>query len=150
MQKRYDRAEIERLLNLLKRALVDSITLPEKRERIDFDVEAKTGKEKFKISIYRGNVNREKYDYNALVLADNIPLLQLHINPSNKHINPDGKEIIGNHWHIYDEEYGRKVAFEASDINADDFIEVTLRFLDKFNVLEKPQIFQQTASFEES
>ncbi len=150
MAKKYERAEIERLLSILKKTLTDSITLPEKGKRVEFEVEAKTTKEKFRISIYKGSVNRDKYDYNALLIIDSIPLLQLHINPSNRHQNPDGTIILGNHWHIYNEEYGRKIAFEAADVTSDDFVEVTLCFLERFNVIEKPQVFHQVTSFEES
>lgn len=56
------------------------------------------------------------------------------------HANPDGKKITGSHWHIYSEEYGRTVAFPAENIISENFIENTIMFLDKFNVIEKPNI----------
>ena len=70
-------------------------------------------------------------------------LLELHISPSQVHINPDGTKITGSHWHIYTEEYGRAQAFPASEINEDTFVENTLKFLKQFNVIETPSIHAQ-------
>ena len=63
-------------------------------------------------------------------------LLELHVNPTAVHCNPDGEKIISSHWHSYSEKYGRAYAFPADDINANGFIENTLKFLVKFNVVE--------------
>lgn len=70
-------------------------------------------------------------------------LLELHINPSNIHCNPNGEKIKGSHWHIYDEIYGRQYAFPADNIESDNFLENTIEFLNKFNVIEQPQIHFQ-------
>ena len=69
--------------------------------------------------------------------------MELHINPSRPHRNPDGEILTCSHWHIYSEEYGRRYAFPACNINSEDFIENTLAFLEKFNVVEKPTINMQ-------
>lgn len=53
------------------------------------------------------------------------------------------RDIIG----MYSEE-GRlqrknwilKIAFPAEDINSKDFVETTIKFLDKFNAIEKPEV----------
>lgn len=79
----------------------------------------------------------------ARISKNNIMLLELHIDPGKPHMNPDGEKIVGSHWHIYSEEYGRKMAFPADDIDSTLFIENTIMFLDKFNVIEKPQINYQ-------
>ena len=51
--------------------------------------------------------------------------------------------IRGSHWHVYTEEYGRAYAFPAEDIQSDDFINNTIAFLTRFNVVEKPNITYQ-------
>ena len=69
--------------------------------------------------------------------------IELHINPSNVHRNPDGEKICGSHWHIYTEEYGRTYAFPAEDVQEDAFVDNTIAFLTKFNVVEQPNINYQ-------
>ena len=70
-------------------------------------------------------------------------LLELHINPTTVHYNPDGEKIISSHWHIYTEEYGRLYAFPADNIQSDAFVENTIAFLTRFNVVEQPTIHYQ-------
>lgn len=76
----------------------------------------------------------------ARIKKDGILLLELHVNPGKVHPNPDGSKIIGSHWHIYTEEYGRQFAIPAEDIKSDNFVENTLLFLKKFNVIKQPNI----------
>lgn len=59
---------------------------------------------------------------------------------SNIHTNPDGEKITGSHWHIYSEEYGRLWAFVAEAIESENFVDNTIIFLKKFNVIERPTI----------
>lgn len=132
--------DAERLLAMLKNSLVESITFPSKGEQIEFDLVGDTKKDLFTAKIYRGKVNREKYDINARIKKNNILLLELHISKNKIHSNPDGTKIVGSHWHIYTEEYGRSFAYTADDIESDKFIENTITFLTKFNVIEKPTI----------
>jgi len=70
-------------------------------------------------------------------------LMELHVNPTNKHTNPDGTNICGTHMHIYDELYGRSVAIPVTDINETDFVETTIKFLTDFNVVKQPTILIQ-------
>lgn len=70
-------------------------------------------------------------------------MIQTFKKRSNVHPNPDGIKIRGNHWHIYTEEYGRAYAFPADDIEAPDFVENTISFLERFNVIEQPEITYQ-------
>ena len=132
--------DAERLLAMLKNSLVESITFPSKGEQIEFDLVGDTKKDLFTAKIYRGKVNREKYDINARIKKNNILLLELHISKNKIHSNPDGTKIVGSHWHIYTEEYGRSFAYPADDIESDKFIENTITFLTKFNIIEKPTI----------
>ena len=135
--------EIERLLEALKKTLVDSISFPEKGKSEEFEVKAVSTNEVFTIRIYRGKVNREKYNLGAIIQKHGLPILELHIGPGNRHTNPDGTIIEGSHWHIYSDQYGRTQAFPADDIESDRFVDNTIAFLEKFNVIEKPEVYFQ-------
>ena len=139
--------EATKLLEMLKRSLVADINFPDCGGKAKFDVVGNTKKDVFSIDIYRGKINPHKYDIGALIKKNGIMLLQLHINPTNVHTNPDGQKIIGNHWHIYTEEHGRAFAFPAENIQSDEFVENTIAFLVKFNVIEKPNISLQLKLF---
>lgn len=135
--------EAEKLLEMLKNTLVEQVQFPSAGKSIEFNVEGETKEDIFVINIFRGKINRLKYNIGARVMKNGIVLLELHINPSNRHPNPDGKLITGNHWHIYSEKYGLKWAFPADDINSEDFEKNTISFLIKFNVVEKPNVIYQ-------
>lgn len=135
--------EAEKLLQMLKNTLVDEIQFLSAGKSIEFNVEGETKEDIFVINIFRGKINRLKYNIGARVMKNGIVLLELHINPSNRHPNPDGELITGKHWHIYSEKYGLKWAFPADDINSEDFEKNTISFLIKFNVVEKPNVIYQ-------
>ena len=141
--KKLSQKEAEELLCMLKKSLVSEFSFPLKGCSSEFDVIGVPRKEQFVIRIYRGKIDRLKYEIGARIKRDGILLLELHINPSRPHRNPDGEILTCSHWHIYSEEYGRRYAFPACDINSEDFIENTLVFLEKFNVVEKPTINMQ-------
>ena len=44
---------------------------------------------------------------------------------------------------VYSEEYGRRQAFPADDIHSEHFVENTILFMEKFNIIEKPSINYQ-------
>ena len=142
-QNQLKQEEIEYLLNMLKNSLVDSINFPTKGTNEEFEVKSLTSNELFNIQIYRGNVNRTKYNIGAIIEKNSIPVLELHIGPGNRHTNPDGTVIEGSHWHIYSEKYGRTQAFLADNIESEKFVENTVAFLDRFNVIQKPEIYFQ-------
>lgn len=143
MSDKISQAEAERLLKMLKHCLTDVITFPLKSETETFEVIGDNKNDVFVIRIYHGNRNSLKYNFGAQIKNKSILLLELHINPSNIHINPDGEKIKGNHWHIYSEQYDRRFAFRAEDIESDKFVENTLAFLDRFHVLDNPEINYQ-------
>lgn len=136
-------AEAERLLEMIKRSLISELSFPGCGEKREFDVIGDTKKDIFSVNIYRGKIQPLKYNMGARIKKDGILLLELHINPSNVHWNPDGTKIRGSHWHIYSEKYGRTYAFQADEIKDDEFIENTVAFLKKFHVIEQPQINYQ-------
>ena len=142
-QNQLKQEEIEYLLSVLKTTLVDSVKFPTKGKSEQFEVKSTINNELFSIRIYRGNVNRTKYNLGAIIERNSIPLLELHIGSRNRHVNPDGVVIEGSHWHIYSEEHGRTQAFPAENIDSEEFVENTIVFLDKFNVIVKPEITVQ-------
>lgn len=143
MSDKIPQAEAERLLKMLKHSLAAAITFPLKGETETFEVIGDNKKDAFVIHIYRGNKNKLKYNFGAQIKNKGILLLELHISPSNVHTNPDGEKIKGNHWHIYSEQYDRRFAYQAEKIESDKFVENTLAFLDRFQVLDKPEIHYQ-------
>lgn len=136
-------SEAERLLSMTKRSLVAEVKFPSLGKEEEFDLIGDTKKDIFAVNIFRGKINAFKYNIGARIKKNGILLLELHINPSNVHINPDGEKITGNHWHIYSEEYGRTWAFLAEDIDGDKFVENTIAFFIKFNIIEQPNLIFQ-------
>lgn len=129
---------------MIKRTLISEISFPQKGKAIEFNVVGDSKQDVFAINIFRGKINRLKYNIGTRIVKNGIMLLELHINPSNIHTNPDGEKITGSHWHIYSEEYGRLWAFPAENIESEQFVENTIVFLDKFNVIEQPTIYFQS------
>lgn len=135
--------EADELLNMLKETLIKQINFPERGEQLEFQVKAKTTSHIFAINIYRGKIQELKYNIGARIEINGIMLLELHIGPTNVHWNPNGEKIIGNHWHIFHDGLERKWAFSAEDVHSERFIENTILFLEKFNVVEKPDLTYQ-------
>lgn len=133
-------AEADALLNMLKKTLLSRIDFPSKGKSIEFNVSGEKKQDVFAVNIFRGRINNFKYNIGARIVKNGILLLELHINPSNIHINPDGEKITGSHWHIYSEKHGRLWAFPAEDLDDKQFVQNTIVFLEKFNVIEKPAI----------
>lgn len=125
---------------MLKYTLVSEINFPSKGSSIEFNVVGDKKQDIFAINIFRGKINRLKYNIGARIIKNGILLMELHINPSNVHINPDGEKITGSHWHIYSEEYGRLWAYPAEDLDSERFVDNTISFLEKFNVIKQPTI----------
>ena len=140
--------EAERLLEMLKTSLLDEIMFPnEGGVSKEFDVIGETKSDIFSIKIFRGKINPFKYNFGARIKKNGIMLLELHVNPSNVHSTPDGSKIVGSHWHRYTEQYGRSFAFPAEDVMSENFIDNTMKFLVKFNVVKIPKILYQGRIF---
>ena len=136
-------AEARRLIEMAKRALIAEIRFPSKGATEELDVVGDTKADIFTVNIFRGKIQRAKYNFGARIKKNGVMLLELHIGPTQVHTNPDGEKITGNHWHIYSEKYGRSVAFPAEDIEADSFVDNTVKFLTAFNVVEQPNVLFQ-------
>lgn len=136
--------EADRLISMLKEALIEQINKPDPGKRVNFDVQGDTRRDLFNVDIFRGRRARNKVNYNARVKVNNILLLELHINATNRHRNPDGEVITGSHWHIYKEGYGTSIVFPALELSDKAFVENAVTFLQKFNVIKRPFITEQT------
>jgi hypothetical protein len=136
-------SEIQYLLCVAKKAIIDEITLPSGGEQIEFNVVGNNKNEIFAINIYRGNISNRKFNVNARFTINNVMLMQLHISPTNRHINPDGNVITGDHWHIYDKDNELRWAYPAENIQSDSFVENTIKFLERFIVIKRPMIIEQ-------
>lgn len=136
-------AEAKTLIEMVKRSLIAEINFPTRGNHVEFDVVGDTKQDTFAINIYRAKIQPRKYNLSARIKKMGILLIELHINPTTVHQNPDGEKIRGSHWHIYNEEYGRAVAFPADDIAAEKFVDNTIDFLIKFNVIERPNVLYQ-------
>ena len=135
--------EANRLIDMVKSSLIEQLVAPGRRERVEFDVQGESKKDLFSVSIFRGRINAKRVNYNARIKMNGTVLLELHVNPTNRHMNPDGKLITGSHWHLYREGYGLQFAFPADDLSDLSFTENTIAFLKRFNVIKRPEIVEQ-------
>ena len=136
-------AKAQRLLEMVKRSLIAEIEFPTRGKTVEFDVKGDTKRDIFSVNIYRGRIQPLKYNIGARIRKNGIMLLELHINATSVHSNPDGEKICGSHWHVYREEFGRNYAFPADDFRDDAFVKNTIVFLTRFNVIEQPNILYQ-------
>lgn len=135
--------EARRLIEMAKRALIAEIRFPSKGATEELDVVGETKADIFTVNIFRGKIQRAKYNFGARIKKNGTMLLELHIGPTQVHTNPDGEKITGNHWHIYSEKYGRAEAFPAEDIESESFVDNTIKFLTAFNIIEQPNVLFQ-------
>lgn len=141
--KKISQAEADEFLRMLKDALIREITFPSSGQQVEFKVKGQTTDNMFTINIYRGKIQKLKYNIGARIDINGIMLLELHIGATNTHVNPNGEKITSNHWHIFYDGVERKWAFPAEDIQSDRFVENTIHFLERFNVVEQPNIIYQ-------
>ena len=135
--------EAKFLLDMIKKAYVDHVEFPGKRKKVEFEAEGDSSKDIFVINIFRGNINLKKYSYGIRVKRNGAFLFGLDIGDTLKHQNPDGKEIVGSHWHVYQENYGRRYAVPADDIDSEEFVENTYRFFKEINQIPAPDVSYQ-------
>lgn len=136
----FSQAEAERLLTMLKNSLAEIILFPPKGKRVQFKVEGDTPRDIFTVSINRGKIAEYKCSYCGQIEKGGTPLLELHVvSPNSVHPNPDGEKITGSHWHIYTEEYGRRLAVPI-DLNDKEFVENSIAFFKRFNIIKQPLV----------
>lgn len=149
MDEKLTDTEARQLIEMVKRSLEKEIATPSAGKKYTFEVEGDTEKHLFKIQIFRGKIDPNKVQYGALISKNGTYLLGLDLDEAAVHVDPvTGEKIIGSHWHVYTQNFGRRHAFPATDIISSDFVENTIKFLDKFHVIEKPEIIPETLTIE--
>lgn len=105
---------------------------------IDYDLE-------YKLRIYRGEYEPSRFSISIRFRENNKHLLRLDINPSNVHENPDGTRIIGSHYHLYSNKFG-KVDRIANPVpngmfpNIDILVDAFINFEAKVNIKSRKGI----------
>lgn len=92
--------------------------------------------------IFRGKRNPERFSIHLRFKETHDILVRVDINPSNKHINPDGKIILGNHIHIYSNKYPKRdsiaIPLEESNFpNINTISDVFSEFIRYTNIREE-------------
>ena len=77
--------EADRLLKTLKRTSISEINFPTIGESVEFNVAGDSKQDIFAINIFRGKINRLKYNIGARIVKNGILLLELHINSNFPH-----------------------------------------------------------------
>ena len=99
--------EATELLELLKKCVSSSISLPKQGGREDISVvSTERESEKFIISVNRRNKRVNKVSYVARYKKGDVVLLRLDVGVTSPHVNPEvlgGEILTGPHLHIYRE-----------------------------------------------
>lgn len=129
--------EASSILRELKDSLVDEYAMPGGGEHNKgFETIGRVSEEKFRIDLYRGGKDFSKHSVSARTVEGGVVLMRLCVGRQ-PHRNPDGQIIVGNHLHIYRSGFGDRYA-EPVNIASPDFIDDTVRLLERFNVVKKP------------
>lgn len=135
-------AEARRMLELIKEALSPKAITLGKGEKACFEADSTTSQDRFRIQINRGTRNERKVEIVALPKGIPQTILELHLHPNQPHRNPDGTLIVGSHWHVYSERFGRRQAYPALDLETDSFVDGTMEFFRRFHLVRHPVIRQ--------
>lgn len=137
-------AEADKLIEMLKRAVEERVVFPSEKGGTSFTVIGERRNDEFIINIDRKGKAAEKCTYQGRVRQSNQVLMRLDIDPNGKHTNPeaDGEIILGNHLHIYSEEYDMRFAIPF-DIEDNGLYETCYTFFEKFHIMEPPAVFYQ-------
>lgn len=140
--------EANRLISMLKRTVDECLVFPHSREEnASFLVIGDKAFDEFVVNIDRKGVLDENCTYQGRVRLSNQILMRLDIGKTLRHTNPKGAggdTIVGNHLHVYREEYDMACAVPF-DANDDNLYEICYTFFERFNVIEPPEIIDQIA-----
>lgn len=100
--------------------------------------------ENFTLHFYRGSIELKKFSYNKNY-RKSVTLLRYC--SSGRHNNPDSDDFFdGPHVHLFNEDYGDKIAYEVDKIGIDpstlDDGDILKAILDYCNVVDQPQIIR--------
>lgn len=91
------------------------------------------------LGLYRGKYEPERFSIHIRFKETHDHLIRIDVNPTNRHINPDGTLITGSHIHIYKSGQKKKDAFaipldEYNFPNVHTIIEVYGEFVKMVNI----------------
>lgn len=95
---------------------------------------------KYILHIFRGKRNSNRFSIHLRFKEINDHIVRVNINPSNRHLNPNGDYILGSHIHIYSNQYSKRdslaVPLEESDFpNVNTIVEAVSHFIDYTNIV---------------
>ncbi|WP_159543460.1 DUF6978 family protein [Streptococcus halichoeri] len=111
--------------------------------RIDLDEVVIDGDDvRYVLHIFRGQRNPNRFSIHLRFKEFHDNIVRVDINPSNKHLNPDGNVVSGNHIHIYSNKYAQRdkiaIPLEESDFpNVNLISDVFLEFINYTNIQEE-------------
>lgn len=135
------KAEIDYLLNLEKHCISsDTYKFPDQGGKIEIPLISSDKHEEIKLDIFRSSINLSKNTFQNRA-RKTISLLRLDLGGA-PHRNPDGKEIPSPHLHIYQEEYGDKIAVPLPESfnKCIDVVDFYNTFMDYCHVTKLPNI----------
>lgn len=77
------------------------------------------------LSIFRGKRKAERFTISLRLKDYHDHIVRVDINPSNRHVNPDGSVVTGSHFHIYSNQYDKRDSV-AIPLETSDFPNVSL------------------------
>jgi len=135
--------EANNLIEMLKRTVEKEVSFPTGKGRVEFDVSGDRRDDIFVINISRKGINATGATYQGRVRYSGAILMRLDVNPTAKHTNPDGMQIVGTHLHIYTEEHDMSMAIPF-DVENKDLFQLCRTFFERFNIIEPPQMTMQS------
>lgn len=133
--------EADRLLKIEKYRIDDTpYSFPIKGQSLRIPLQSKSGDEEFSLDLYRGTIEMGKNMFQTRVRKTMI-LARLDIGGP-PHRNPDGKEILCPHLHLYREGYDDKWAYALPPGFHDpaDLMRTLEKFMEYCQIIKKPII----------
>ncbi len=143
--------EAEDLIEMLKKLATKKFELPFIGYDKEYEIESiNNSRFKFCFIINRKvKIHHNKCTYMVRDKNTNLNLLRLDVG-NVEHKNPNGEKIRGPHLHIYKEEYNttNNIPYAIEfNINDPSLVANCIAFLKKFNVIDRPEILEQTVLF---
>ena len=85
--------EARKMLEMLKSLFEDELNFPLPGKKLEFEAVGENKRDLFVVSIFRGKIQSAKVNIGARIKVNGVMLLELHLNPTNVHQNPDGTKI---------------------------------------------------------
>ena len=135
-------AEVRDLINEIKKLVErETIYLPSRGENLQKNAVSTINKHnQFKIDIFRGRIDGDRYNFHARYANTNTPILRIDLGEV-VHKNPDGNKISGPHMHVYKDglEINHAIPFDVAN---KDITDICVEFFYEINIIDNPSIVQ--------